>query len=862
MEKKDSSGSSLKNENEEKKEKDLEEQPHLEEDYESPTFNLQNVSKVILPPFEITMEKKDSSGSSLKNENEEKKEKDLEEQPHLEEDYESPTFNLQNVSKVILPPLGASSYNDHNSSPHHSKTWIISPMDTRYRCWESLMVVLVGYSALVYPFEIGFLMSSPTHKLFILDNIIDLFFAIDIVLTFFLAYIDRSTQLLVPDSKQIALRYVSTWFVMDVASSIPYEALGYLFTGKRKVGLPFFLLGMLRLWRLRRVKQYFTRLEKDIRFSYFWIRCIRLLCVTFFIAHCSGCLYYLLADVYPHLGRTWIGTINPSFKETSIWNRYISAMYWSLTTMTTVGYGDFHAVNPMEMAFTICYMLFNLGLTAYLIGNMTHLVVQGTCRTMEFRNNIEAATNFVSRNRVSARLKEQIIAYMCLRYKAESLNHHQLMEQLPKSIRKNICQHLFLPAAQKVYLFKGLSKEILLSLAAKMKAEYIPPKEEVIMQGEAAEDVYIIVSGEVEIIDCVTSKEKVLGILKRWDMFGEVGALCCKPQSFTYRTKTLTQLLRLKTSDFTDTMQTKKDDNIQMLKNFLQHLKKLHDLNAKESVIDWSREDDPNMAVNLLHVASTGNSAFLEELLKGGLDSSVADSKGKTPLHIAALNGHEECVKVLLKHACNVHARDMNGDTALWDAIVSKHYSIFRILYQLCVQSDPHTAGDLLCKAAKRNELTVMSELLKQGLNIESKDHHGCTAMKVALQQNHVDMIQLLFMKGSEVVGALNYNNNQEEGGQHNNLWGTYNNFNNSNNHRQIASRVSIFRGHPILRSQQGCIEAGKMIRFPNSIEELKIIAGEIFGFDAKDAMVTDEGGAEIDSIDFIRDNDKLFIIG
>lgn len=36
---------------------------------------------------------------------------------------------------------------------------------------------------------------------------------------------------------------------------------------------------------------------------------------------------------------------------------------------------------------------------------------------------------------------------------------------------------------------------------------------------------------------------------------------------------------------------------------------------------------------------------------------------------------------------------------------------------------------------------------------------------------------------------------------------------------------------------------------------------GEKFGFDARNAMVTDEGGAEIDSIEVIRDNDKLFIV-
>ncbi|KAF7842733.1 potassium channel AKT2/3 isoform X1 [Senna tora] len=814
----------------------------------------------------------DHLGSSLKNSEESSH--------HLEEDYESSSFNLQNVSKLILPPLGVSSYN-HNPV-HYSKGWIISPMDSRYRWWESWMVLLVTYVAWAYPFEVAFLNSSPIRKkLYIMDNVVNFFFAIDIFLTFFLAYIDRTTQLLVQDSKKIAMRYLSTWFVMDVASTIPYEALGYLFTGKHRVALPCLLLGSLRLWRLRRVKQYFTRLEKDIRFSYFWVRCARLLSVTFFLVHCGGCLYYILAEVYPHHGKTWIGSVNPDFTETSLWKRYISAMYWSITTMTTVGYGDLHAVNSMEMIFTIFYMLFNLGFTAYLIGNMTNLVVEGTCRTMEFRNSVEAASNFVRRNRLPPRLKDQILAYMCLRYKAESLNQQQLIEQLPKSICKSISQHLFFPIAQKVYLFRGVSREILLSLVAKMKAEYIPPREDVIMQNEAAEDVYIIVSGEVEIIDSEMDKEKVLGTLQIGDMFGEDGALCCRPQSFTFRTKTLTQLLRLKTDDLTDVMQTKKEDNKKMLKNFLQHFKQLKEVSMRDlEVVQSGEEEDPNMAENLLTAATTGNAAFLEELLKAGLDPEVGDSKGKTPLHIAALNGHEECVKVLLNHACNTHKKDINGNTALWDAIESKHYSIFRMLYQPSALSDPHTAGDLLCTAAKRNDITVMSELLKQGLNIDSKDHHGLTAIQVAMTKNHVDMVQLLLMNGSDVADAPTHNfsastlNEMLQKREHRitvhettpsevvqkghereqeHIW--------ERDNRPSFLRVRIYRGHPVLRREKCCKEAGKLIRLPNSLEELKSIAGEKFGLDAKDAMVTDEEGAEIDSIDVIRDNDRLFIV-
>jgi len=74
-----------------------------------------------------------------------------------------------------------------------------------YRAWELVLVVLVIYSAWICPFEFAFL-PYKEDALFIIDNIVNGFFAIDIVLTFFVAYLDHHSYLLVDDPKRIAIR--------------------------------------------------------------------------------------------------------------------------------------------------------------------------------------------------------------------------------------------------------------------------------------------------------------------------------------------------------------------------------------------------------------------------------------------------------------------------------------------------------------------------------------------------------------------------------------------------------------------------------------------------------------------------------
>ncbi|KAL6561976.1 hypothetical protein OROGR_002983 [Orobanche gracilis] len=291
---------------------------------------------------------------------------------------------------------------------------------------------------------------------------------------------------------------------------------------------------MLRLWRLRRVSSLFARLEKDIRFNYFWTRCTKLVSVTLFAVHCAGCFNYTIADRYPHPEKTWIGAVYPNFRQLSLSDR--------------------------EMLFDIFYMLFNLGLTSYIIGNMTNLVVHWTSRTRNFRDSVRAASEFARRNQLPQQIQDQLLSHICLRFKTQGLKQQETLNDLPKAIRSSIAHYLFYPVVRDVHLFQGVSQDLLLQLVPEMEAEYYPPREDVLLQNDSPTDAYILVTGAVDFVVKINGDDQIVGKGSTGEIFGEMGVLCGTPQPFGVRTTKISQILRLNRTTFLNILQSSPED--------------------------------------------------------------------------------------------------------------------------------------------------------------------------------------------------------------------------------------------------------------------------------------------------------------
>ncbi|XVF88159.1 hypothetical protein PTKIN_Ptkin19aG0027900 [Pterospermum kingtungense] len=654
------------------------------------------------------------------------------------------------LSVSVLPSLGP----NRSNRKVKLRPFIISPFGPRYRSWETFLVFLVFYTAWVSPFEFGFL-TKPEYPLSVTDNVVNALFFVDIVLTFFVAYLDKTTYLLVDEPKQIAWRYIHTWFLFDFISIIPAEI-------ARLIIPPPFpsygLLTLLRLWRLRRVSQMFSRLEKYKDYSYFWVRCLKLICVTIFAVHFAGCIFYYLAAHYHNPERVWLYLYSEEWQQLSTWERYVTSIYWSMVTVTTTGYGDLHPVNVEEMTFDIFYLLFNLGLQAYLVGNMTTLIVQASSRTRKFRETIQAASNFAQRNQLPVRLQDQMLAHFSLRYRTDSegVQQQETIDALPKAIRSSISHFLFYSAVDQVYLFRGVSSDLVFQLVSELKAEYYPPNEDVILQNEGPTEMYILVTGAVEIEENLmcNGSLQAIGEKTTGDVVGEIGVLCYRPQLFTVRTKRLTQLLRLNRNEFLNIVQANVGDGTIIMNNLLQHLKESNDpvmeeiLRETELMLARGRMGLP---LSLCFAAARGDDLMLEQLLKRGSDPNEQDNNGRTALHIAASNGSEHCVTVLLEYGVNPNIRDPEGSVPLWEAIMGKHESVIKLLVNNGAMLSYGDVGQFACCAVEQNNLDLLKDIVKYGGDIRQPKSNGTTAIHAAICEGNIEMVRFLLGQGVDV---------------------------------------------------------------------------------------------------------------
>ncbi|CAI9728411.1 potassium voltage-gated channel subfamily H member 7-like isoform X2 [Octopus vulgaris] len=409
--------------------------------------------------------------------------------------------------------------------------------------WDWIILLLVLYTAVFTPYSAAFLLNedeirmklnrdaatrlknaetSKADPLVIIDLLVDIMFIADILINFRTTFLQNGE--VASDPQLIAKHYVKGWFLIDAIAAIPFDLL--LFGSGTSDTMT--ITGVLKTARLLRLLRVLRRIEQ---FAEYGAAVLLLLMVSFtLIGHWLACIFYAIANMErPHLKAKvgWLDNLAQTLNEPylpndttsgpSIRTKYLTALYFTFTSLTSIGFGNVAPNTNAEKIFSIFAMLLGSLLSAAIFGNVSSIMLRLYQGTEEYNEKTESIKEFINFHHLPKSLANRLQeSFQHTWSYTNGIDMMSVLKGFPECLQADICLHLNRNLLNNAAAFKNASEGCLRVLSMKFRSTHAPPGDTLIHPGDILHSIYFIASGSIEI----SKDDIVMAILGKHDIFG------------------------------------------------------------------------------------------------------------------------------------------------------------------------------------------------------------------------------------------------------------------------------------------------------------------------------------------------------
>jgi CRP-like cAMP-binding protein len=455
------------------------------------------------------------------------------------------TFSVKN-GEIVTPLLAVSSTNStirvvyhpndkklhdtnhtHHDPPHYhhhnadgyiitdehssilSANWMLHPRDIRKTCWDLLIVVAIMYSVLIIPVEVGFQeIAFPASNR--INMVVSCLFFLDIAITFRTCYQSKRFDALVISKRMIAWKYLTTWFWIDVISTIPLDDMFSFATnhfGSTKIVKALKitkllkvvrLLRLLRLTRLVKLNSYLEMIEDFLGISPALFELLSVLVQVFFAVHLSCCAWWGLTTIIASPTEQWYPE-HYAGSTVPLARKYLLSSYFAFTTMTTVGYGDLHVQNvASEQILNSILVVLGASVFGYMIANISSVLNAFSESKQSTAERLNEASQYLRSRHCATKLSTEVLTHLERRLHDQSAFDVQTIANcLPPAVRVEVLSVLHEQKMKKIPIFRHLHNEsIAVHIFLMMSPIHFETGRYIIKEGDVANDVLFLVNGK------------------------------------------------------------------------------------------------------------------------------------------------------------------------------------------------------------------------------------------------------------------------------------------------------------------------------------------------------------------------------
>ncbi|XP_068582784.1 potassium voltage-gated channel subfamily H member 1b [Cebidichthys violaceus] len=401
--------------------------------------------------------------------------------------------------------------------------------------WDWVILILTFYTAIMVPYNVSFKTKQNNVTWLVVDSIVDVIFLVDIVLNFHTTFVGPAGEV-ISDPKLIRMNYVKTWFVIDLLSCLPYDVINAFENVDEGISSLFSSLKVVRLLRLGRVAR-----KLDHYIEYGAAVLVLLVCVFGLAAHWLACIWFSIGD-YEVIDEdtnsvrmdSWLFLLGETVGTPYRFNAsglghweggpskdsvYITSLYFTMTSLTSIGFGNIAPNTDAEKIFAVAMMMIGSLLYATIFGNVTTIFQQMYANTNRYHEMLNSVRDFLKLYQVPQGLSERVMDYIVSTWSmSRGIDTDKVLQICPKDMRADICVHLNRKVFKEHPAFRLASDGCLRALAMEFQTVHSAPGDLIFHAGESVDSLCFVVSGSLEVIQ----DDEVVAILGKGDVFGDV----------------------------------------------------------------------------------------------------------------------------------------------------------------------------------------------------------------------------------------------------------------------------------------------------------------------------------------------------
>jgi hypothetical protein len=210
--------------------------------------------------------------------------------------------------------------------------------------------------------------------------------------------------------------------------------------------------------------------------------------------------------------------------ESSLFRAYLIGLYFSMTTMTTVGYGDLTPTNEKEVGFALCAMIMGGAFYGYAVGTICTIVNNRDLNVSAYHDRMDAVYAWLDYHKLPREIRSRILRYFKLSLSARAAtSESDVVRELSPSLRNEVGKLILQDDVKNNPLFDDLPINAVARIQKIMQTIHVEGNQVVVQQGDAGTAMFIVQSGAVQLQRFDVSYDQVISsrVLSKGDSFGE-----------------------------------------------------------------------------------------------------------------------------------------------------------------------------------------------------------------------------------------------------------------------------------------------------------------------------------------------------